>query len=45
VDIQKTAKGNYPLTVCSITEKGMNAYEKYVDAISVYFKASGLQDN
>lgn len=45
VDIVKMAKGNYPLTVCSITEKGIDAYEKYVEAISGYFKASGLQNN
>lgn len=45
VDIKKTAKGNYPLTICSITELGFDAYEKYVNAISEYFKASGFQNS
>ncbi len=44
VEIRKTAKGNYPLTVCNVTAKGIDAYEKYVNAISAYFKASGIQD-
>lgn len=41
IDIKKSVKGNYPLTICSITEKGIDAYEKYVTAISGYFKNSG----
>ena len=44
IDIKKSVRGNYPLTICSITEKGMAAYETYVDAISAYFKASGIKD-
>lgn len=43
IDIKKTVKGNYPLTICSITGKGIDAYERYVNAISEYFKASGIQ--
>jgi len=38
IDIKKSFKGNYPLTVCEITEKGINAYETYVNAIDEYFK-------
>lgn len=38
IDITKTLKGNYPLTTCTITEKGINAYESYVEAISDYFR-------
>jgi DNA-binding transcriptional ArsR family regulator len=38
IDIKKSFKGNYPLTTCEITEKGINAYETYVDAIEHYFK-------
>ncbi|HKJ43312.1 MAG TPA: transcriptional regulator [Sunxiuqinia sp.] len=38
VDIQKSFKGNYPLTTCQITEKGINAYEDYFNSISSYFK-------
>ena len=38
IDIQKSLKGNYPLTTCEITEKGVNAYEIYVNSIEEYFK-------
>lgn len=38
VDIQKSFKGNYPLTTCQITEKGIDAYEDYFNSISSYFK-------
>jgi DNA-binding transcriptional ArsR family regulator len=38
IDIIKSFKGNYPLTTCEITEKGINAYEIYVNSISEYFK-------
>jgi len=40
IEIKKTSKGNYPLTICSISEKGMDAYEAYVNSISEYFSAS-----
>lgn len=38
IKIKKSFKGNYPLTTCEITEKGINAYEIYVNTISEYFK-------
>ncbi len=38
IEVIKSFKGNYPLTTCSITEKGINAYEVYVNAIDDYFK-------
>ena len=38
IDIQKSFKGNYPLTTCEITEKGINAYETYVNSIEEYFE-------
>ncbi len=38
IEIVKSFKGNYPLTTCEITEKGVNAYETYVNTISEYFK-------
>jgi len=34
--IKKSFRNNYPLTTCEITEKGIAAYEKYVDAITSY---------
>ena len=36
VDVKKTFRNNYPLTTCKITAKGVDAFEKYVDAISGY---------
>jgi DNA-binding transcriptional ArsR family regulator len=44
IEIKKSLKGNYPLTICSITPKGIEAYEIYINAISDYFKASKGQD-
>ena len=38
IDIQKSYKGNYPLTTCEIIEKGIKAYETYVNSIEEYFK-------
>lgn len=38
IEIQKSTKGNYPLTKCEITGKGISAYEDYVKTISDYFK-------
>lgn len=38
VRIHKSFRNNYPLTTCTITEKGIEAYEKYIDTISDYFK-------
>jgi len=40
IEIRKSFKGNYPLTVCEITEKGLKAYAAYVNAIDEYFKFS-----
>lgn len=45
IEIKKTQRGNYPLTICNITQKGIDAYEIYIDSISEYFKLSKLQDN
>ncbi len=38
INIKKSFKGNYPLTTCEITQKGINAYENYINSISDYFK-------
>ena len=34
--IAKSFKGNYPLTTCRITKKGIEAFEQYVEAIKSY---------
>jgi DNA-binding transcriptional ArsR family regulator len=36
VEITKTFRNNYPLTVCKITKKGINAFEKYVENLKTY---------
>lgn len=37
IEVTKSFKGNYPLTTCEITEKGIDAYETYVNSIDEYF--------
>jgi len=36
ITITKSFKGNYPHTECRITETGIVAFEKYVEAIKTY---------
>ena len=36
IHVEKTFRGNYPLTVCSLTPKGRKAFENYVEAIKKY---------
>ena len=36
--IEKSFKGNYPLTTCRITKKGIDAFEKYVEVLNAYIK-------
>ncbi|MFN8300117.1 MAG: transcriptional regulator [Chitinophagales bacterium] len=36
--IEKSFRGNYPLTTCKITKKGVVAFEQYVEAINSYLK-------
>lgn len=38
IEIRKSFKGNYPLTTSVITEKGIVAYEVYINSIAEYFK-------
>jgi len=38
IKITKSFKGNYPLTTCEITQKGIDAFEIYVNAMDEYFK-------
>ena len=39
IEILKSFKGKYPLTTCEITEKGLNAYENYVNTLDEYFRS------
>ena len=36
IKVKKSFRNNYPLTSCSISRKGVNAFEKYVEAIKSY---------
>ena len=36
ITVTKGFKGNYPVTTCRITEKGIEAFEKYVNNIKQY---------
>ena len=36
IDVAKQFKDNYPLTLCKITAKGIDAFEKYVKALQSY---------
>ncbi|RLD78698.1 MAG: transcriptional regulator [Bacteroidetes bacterium] len=38
IRVKKSFRGNYPLTSCSISRKGVDAFEKYVEAIAEYLK-------
>jgi DNA-binding transcriptional ArsR family regulator len=38
IEIKKSFKGKYPLTTCEITNKGIEAYDNYINSISDYFK-------
>jgi DNA-binding HxlR family transcriptional regulator len=36
IEVIKTYKGNYPQTICKLTETGRSAFEKYVEDIKKY---------
>src|SRR5882724_3726223 len=36
IEVSKSFRNNYPLTVCRITKKGINAFEKYVEHLKSY---------
>lgn len=38
IDVKKSFKDNYPHTSCKVKEKGVAAFESYVEAISGYLK-------
>ncbi|WP_447642328.1 MULTISPECIES: winged helix-turn-helix domain-containing protein [Chitinophagaceae] len=37
ISITKTFKDNYPNTTCSITPKGIDAFDNYINALRSYF--------
>jgi DNA-binding transcriptional ArsR family regulator len=38
IKIEKSYKGKYPLTKCSITKEGIKAFEDYIIALQQYIK-------
>jgi len=38
IEVKKSFRNNYPLTTCKITTKGIEAFEKYVEAKQEYLK-------
>jgi DNA-binding MarR family transcriptional regulator len=36
IEVKKSFRNNYPLTTCSITPKGIEAFEAYVKALKTY---------
>jgi DNA-binding transcriptional ArsR family regulator len=38
IDVTKQFRDNYPLTICKITTKGLEAFENYVKALQTYMK-------
>ncbi|MBX2969447.1 MAG: transcriptional regulator [Cyclobacteriaceae bacterium] len=38
IHIEKSFKGKKPLTTCKITNKGIKAFEEYVNALKQYIK-------
>jgi DNA-binding transcriptional ArsR family regulator len=41
IDISKQFRDNYPLTICRITEKGIDAFENYVKDLQTYLNVGG----
>ncbi|GAB3332709.1 transcriptional regulator [Marivirga atlantica] len=38
ITVEKSFKDNYPLTTCKITQAGVEAFEKYLNALRSYIK-------
>ena len=38
IDVTKQFRDNYPLTICKISDRGIDAFEAYVKALQSYMK-------
>lgn len=38
IDVNKGYKGNYPLTTCKLTKKGLQAFQNYVNNLKTYLE-------
>ncbi len=43
IKVEKSFKGKYPVTKCSITKKGSKAFEEYVKALEQYIKPGEIE--
>ena len=41
IEVEKTYKNNYPLTLCKLTPRGMEAFESFYADLNSYFKQNG----
>ncbi len=41
IEVNKQFRDNYPLTICHITKKGIDAFEDYVMALQSYMNPNG----
>lgn len=41
IEVNKQFRDNYPLTICHITKKGIDAFEDYVRALQSYMNPNG----
>jgi hypothetical protein len=41
IRIDKSFQDNYPLTTCRITQKGVTAFEQYIDELRDYLDHKG----
>lgn len=41
VEVEKTYKNNYPLTLCRLTPQGTEAFERFYSDLKTYFDQNG----
>ncbi len=41
IEVTKQFKDNYPLTLCKVSKKGIEAFEDYVNALKSYMSPGG----
>lgn len=44
IEVEKKFKNNYPLTICRITQNGVQAFEVYVNALKGYIQPDIKKD-
>ncbi len=41
LEVEKTYKNNYPLTLCKLTPRGVDAFDAFYTDLNTYFKQNG----